>query len=193
MKKLINISKWLQMLVLLTFFLPFFPPGCEQSKKAEEAPVALCVDSTNGSGQSISQDKITVKSKKSSSMGNADNNEAISERLSKKSVVLKFLLRPNDNYTGIGYTLDVFESFFGFGISMALILLLIGLIIKIKDYNLIFQFINFGAFILLFFSRPAMFTDSKLWGFWVCLALVSCTLIYDTVVLMLSWKKRLEN
>jgi hypothetical protein len=136
-------------------------------------------------------DTLNVKTHNSSKLKNeVIDEEDLSERLSNKSSILKFLLRPNDNYTGIGYTLDVFQKLFGFGVAISFILLIIGLIIKIKDYNNIFHFINSVALIILFLTKPALYTDSKLWGFWVCLTLGFVLLAYDTVVLILIKKNR---
>jgi len=178
MKNMIRFSKMLQILVLLAFFLPFFPKGCEP-EKAEDASTVQ-----------IDQSDKTKESKYS---GFEDNKTSLTERLSNKSGLFKFLLRPNENYTGVGYTLEVFESFFGFGATMALVLFILGIIIKIKDYNSIFHFINVIAWIMLAMTQPALFTSTKLWGYWVCLTLGLVLVVYDTAVLMKYKKEHPEK
>ncbi|MDD4968273.1 MAG: hypothetical protein PHT07_02470 [Paludibacter sp.] len=169
MKNMIRVSKMLQILVLLAFFLPFFPKGSEP-KKAEYASTVQ-IDQSD-------------KTKESKSSDYDENKITLSEKLCNKSKLFKILLRPNENYTGVGYSMDVFESFFGFGATMALVLFILGIIIKIKDYNSIFHFINIVAWIMLALTQPALFTSTKLWGYWVCLALGLLLVVYDTVVQM---------
>jgi hypothetical protein len=59
MKTRIRYSKLLQIGLLLTFFLPFFPQGCEQ-KQAVEAPM---IDSTDVAADTVRQDSMELTAK----------------------------------------------------------------------------------------------------------------------------------
>ncbi len=206
MKKKIRFSIILQIGLLLTFFLPFFPQGC--MKVADEGPAVdttavdttavvvdtLCTDSLLKDSTDLVQEPEKVDSSKASTIDNSNQNtnkprnkeKELSESLSDKSIILKNLLRPNNNYTGIAVIIDLFSIFqFGFGLGLAFILWIISLIIKLKDFNNIFIFINIIGTILLSFSHSLQIlsSDKKLWGFWVCLIWSILMIIYDFYIL----------
>ncbi|MEI8273540.1 MAG: hypothetical protein WCG08_13040 [Paludibacter sp.] len=183
MKNLKLLSTIFQVLVLLCFFLPFFPQGCEK-KKADTPPASEQIGS-----KLIQSDKKTEVEKTTKSPYDS-NRKALSEKLSNKSKLFKFLLRPDNDYTGIGYSLDMLESLFGFGVAFSLILWIIGLVVKLKDNNSILHVINISGLVLFFFTEPAMFTDTKLWGYWVCLSVATCMVLYDLVLVFVQ-KRRL--
>ncbi len=197
MKTEIKLSKLLQIGLLLTFFLPFFPSGCE-SKKAEEvtnqdtafvAADTLRQDSIKQTDQTLDSDTITTTentNQKSDTTKTATEDSNLSTKISKKSTVLKLLLRPNNNYTGIASLIDCFSLLgFGYGLGMAFILWIIALIVKLKDFNNIFILLNVVGLILMFYSHSIsnIFNDERLWGFWLCICWSVIMTIYDCIIL----------
>ncbi|HEY6915931.1 MAG TPA: hypothetical protein VI413_14735 [Paludibacter sp.] len=204
MKNSVKYSKILQIGLLLTFFLPFFPHGCEP-KKAEEMSMS---DSTQVIIDSASQErsKLILANKQSDSIKttaienvsdtkdqspNIDSDKELTTKISQKSSILKLLLRPNDNYTGIASLIDFFSLVeFGYGLAIAFILWLISLITKLKDFNSIFLLINIIGLAFLSVSHSLnVFNDRRLWGFWVCLIWAVAMIIYDSIILF----KRKKN
>lgn len=203
MKTKIKYSKILQIGLLLTFLLPFFPKGCEQQK--EEEPTIQ--DSTIVTNDSLRNDsiKLTQLNEQSDTLNTAiventakDNNQELkndkelSMKISQKSPILRMILRPNDNYSGIGSLIDSFSLLqFGYSLGIAFILWIIALIIKLKDYNNIFVFINSIGLIFMTISHSAnIFNGNRLWGFWVCIVWCTIMIIYDCIVLLKIRKER---
>jgi len=206
MKTVIRYSKLLQIGLLLTFFLPFFPQGCEP-KKAEEAPN---VDSTIVAVNTVRQDSSDLEHRnkqadtlKTASFENTVHNKDKSEvttddselstRFSKKSKVLKFLLRPNNNYTGIASLIDCFSLLeVGYGLGIAFILWLIALIVKLKDYNNIFILLNIVGLVFMYgtHSMYNIMSEKRLWGFWVCIFWCAAMILYDSIILLKIRKER---
>jgi hypothetical protein len=197
-KTRINISKLMQIGLLLTLFLPFFPKGCEQ-KNAQAAPKPnssiVTVDTLekvsseliNKNGQS---DTLKTAKFKNGTINKAqvlNEDDEWSATLSSKSKILKMLLRPNDDYTGVANIIDSFSLLkLGSGLVFAFILWIIALIVKIKDYNNIFNLINIIGLLLLFGSHSIYnaMSDIRLWGFWVCFIWGAAMIIYDTIILL---------
>jgi hypothetical protein len=205
METRLKLSKLLQIGLLLTFFLPFFPRGCEP-KKADEAPV---VDSTVVAVDTMKQDssKLTKENEKSDTLKTAtfgnttqkpekaeviNEDKELSAQIAKKSTILKLLLRPNENYTGIASLIDYFSFLeLGYGLGIAFILWIIGLIIKLKDFNNTFLLINIIGLVFLSVSHSLnVFNDTRLWGFWVCLIWSATMIIYDCIILLKIKKER---
>ena len=208
MKTSIKYSKILQIGLLLTFFLPFFPQGCKP-KRAEEAP---STDTTFVSVDTLKQENIAlIQQNKQSDTTKAaifenstqitnkteveEEGNELSTKISNKSPILKLLLRPNDNYTGIGSLIDFFIYLeFGYGLGIAFILWLIALIVKLKDFNNIFVVINIIGLMFLSVSHSLnIFNDKRLWGFWVCLIWSAIMIIYDSIILLKIRKERKTN
>lgn len=206
MKTRIKLSRLLQIGLLLTFLLPFFPQGCDP-KQAENVPTP---DSTFVVVDSLRQDssELTMQIEKSDTLKTAvsenttqntdktgeknEDNELLT-KISKKSTFLKFLLRPNNNYTGIASLIDFFSILeFGYGLGIAFILWLIALIIKFKDYNNIFILLNFVGLVSLFWTHSMynVMSEKRLWGFWVCLIWGAIMIIYDCIILLKIRKER---
>jgi hypothetical protein len=210
MRNQIRISKYLQVLVLLTFLLPFFPKGCEQ-KKSDEAmvmkqikevkPVVTVSETENGAAvnggllqpnKTFPSDSISIDSLMTLSEEATPKSEkqlTMTEKLSAKSPLLKLILLPSTNYSGLGYVMDMLESSIGyanqFGVVIGFMFLLLGLIIKLKDFNNLFMFFNALAIPMVFVTKPMLFAGStRLWGFWVCLGLMVIMLAYDLYVLV---------
>jgi hypothetical protein len=205
MKTKIKISKLLQIGLLLTFFLPFFPQGCKP-KQAEEAPKS---DSTFIAVDTLRQDSsnLTKKDEKSDTLKTTtfenstqktektqvtNEDKELSVKISKKSTILKLLLRPNDNYTGIATLIDFFSFLeIGYGLGIAFILWIIALIIKLKDFNNTFVLINIIGLVFLSVSHSLnILNDTRLWGFWVCLIWSTTMIIYDCIILLKIRKER---
>ena len=205
METRLKLSKLLQIGLLLTFFLPFFPRGCEP-KQVENAPA---VDSTVVAVDTLRQDscKLTKENEKSDTLktavfGNTTQktekketkieDKELSARIAKKSTILTLLLRPNENYTGIASLIDYFSFLeLGYGLGIAFILWIIGLIIKLKDFNNIFLLINTLGLVFLSVSHSLnVFNDTRLWGFWVCLIWSATMTIYDCIILLKIRKER---
>jgi len=201
----IKLSKLFQIGLLLTFFLPFFPQGCKP-KQAEEAPKP---DSTFISADTLRQESIALTQQNEQSDTTktaifenstqntnktevADEGNGLSTKISKKSKILKLLLRPNGNYTGISSLIDFFSALeIGYGLGIAFILWIIALIIKLKDFNNIFILINIIGLIFLSVSHSLnVFNDTRLWGFWVCLIWSTTMIIYDFIILLKIRRER---
>ncbi len=199
MKTVIKISKLLQIGLLLTFILPFFPSGCE-SKQAEEASVqdtaivandSLLTDSVKQAARELDADTVvatttenTTQESDTTKKESADSN--LSTKIAKKSTILKLLLRPNNNYTGIAALIDCFSFLqFGYGLGMAFILWVIALVVKLKDFNNIFILMNIIGLILMFYSYSIsnILNDERLWGFWVCIFWSAIMNVFDCILL----------
>lgn len=185
-----KISKILQVLLLLSFFLPFFSQGCTP----KEAEKASANDSTLVAQDNSKTETIAVANTDSNQQNVDNTKNGLTESLSKKSTLLKYVLRRNDNFSGIGYITEVFIVLFvQCGAAVAFILWIIGLIVKLKDYNNIFHLINIAAVISFIFTNPMILTNLfgfKLWGYWVCLGLAVIMVIYDLVILKINAKKQ---
>src|ERR1035437_7524215 len=127
-----RISKILQVLLLLSFLLPFFSQGCTP-KEAEKASTN---DSTIVVHDNFNTETTAIVNTDCNQQKVDSTKNGLTDRLSKNSTLLKVVLRPNKNYTGIGYITEVFLLFFvQCGVALAFILWIIGLIVKLKDYN----------------------------------------------------------
>lgn len=209
MKTRIKYSRILQIGLLLTFFLPFFPQGCEP-KKVEEPPTP---DSTVITADSLKQDSSQLAKQKEKSdtlktvvfentTQNTDKTKTTNEdnelstKISQKTTFLRFLLRPNNDYTGIASIIDCFSILeFGYGLGIAFILWLIALIVKIKDYNNIFILLNIVGLLFMFWTHSMynIMSEKRLWGFWVCLIWSVIMIIYDAIILLEIEKEQKKN
>ena len=198
-KTRIKYSKLMQIGLLLTLFLPFFPKGCEQ-KNAEDKPTTnssiVTVDTLKQESNELKKKTVqsdTLKNAELKSAGiNKDQTQAsdeedeLSAKLSKKSTVLKLLLRPNDDYTGVANIMDGFSLLeLGYGLTFAFVLWMIALIVKLKDYNNIFNLINIIGLLFLYESHSMYnaMSDIRLWGYWVCFSWCALMIVYDTILL----------
>ena len=206
MKTIIKYSKLFQIGLLLTFFLPFFPQGCEP-KNAEVAPkvdsTIVVVDTLRHDSSDLTQGNKQADTIKTAAFENTAHNNDKSEvtnddselsiRFSKKSTILKFLLRPNNNYTGIASLIDCFSLLeTGYGLGMAFMLWLIALIVKFKDYNNIFVLLNIVGLIIMF-GTHSIVSEQRLWGFWVCVIWSVAMIVYDLIILLKIRKERVRT
>lgn len=189
-----KVSKYLQIGLLLTFFLPFFPSGCNEgqtesvsdSMKALEVPAPEHVYTSAQIDTLIKFDSYadSLNKGKTDSINpeKSDKEETVSDKIIRHVSFLKILLKPNDKYSGIGYIIDVFWSLVtSFGIVLSLALWIIGLRLKIKG-NKDFQILNIIGLILLYTTDPVMLSwlnDSKLWGYWFCFWWAVIMIVFD--------------
>lgn len=206
MKTRIKFSKLLQIGLLLTFLLPFFPQGCKP-KQAEEAPTPdstfVAVDTLRQDNSALTQANQQLDTIKTAALENSTQNtdktevtnedKELSTRFSKKSILLKSLLRPNDNYTGIATLIDCYSLLeIGYGLGIAFILWLIALIVKFKDYNNIFILMNIAGLVFMFgtHSMYNILDETRLWGFWVSIIWCATMIIYDFIIQLKIRKER---
>ncbi|HEY5509359.1 MAG TPA: hypothetical protein VIK29_11845 [Paludibacter sp.] len=210
MKNPIRISKYLQVMVLLSFLLPFFPKGCEQ-KKSEDAmtmeqmnEVKPTVTDSTTEKKEVATHEGLLQPNKSFPSDSISNDSlmalcettkqesahlTLTEKLSAKSPLLELILLPSTNYSGLGYVMDMLESSYvyanQFGVVIGFLFLLLGLIIKLKDFNNLFMYFNALAVYMVFITKPMLFAGStRLWGFWVCMVLMIIMVAYDLYVLV---------
>ena len=131
-------------MVILCFFLPFFPQGCDSKQKKEDSDKAR-KDSINFFDSIANTDNVNVDKKimdsilksdsasankaankmtidtinNNSSQAKKENksgndNSGPTDKLIKKFNFLKIFIRPGDNYSGIGYLIDASQVFVGY-------------------------------------------------------------------------------
>lgn len=194
MKNLPTISKALQIVVLVSFFLPFFPKGCE-SKQAENTPAKAttivepdntAIDTTTALVDTCNIDTAVQTVPQNASKNTVEHDDgSLSSAISKNVPALKPVLRPSDNFSGLGMALDIFQYFQILGVAFALLLFVVGLIIKLRDFNSAFHITNILALFFLTFAQSSnVFYPAKLWGYWVCLCLSVGLVIYDTFLIL---------
>jgi len=199
-----KISRYLQIILLLTFFLPFFPSGCIESSyedsvdslEVTEAPVSQidssCTDSSYITDTSLSInpgiDTLTVDSLKDKSRSHDTSSnsakETISDNLIKRVSFLKYFLKFDYKYSGIGYIIDtILLMVIGFGIIISFVLWLIGLFLKNKG-NKWFHVLNIAGLLLFYITNPIVvgFYNQKLWGYWVCFWWAVAMIILDLYI-----------
>lgn len=197
MEKRLKLSKLLQVGLLLTFLLPFFPPSCEYKQAVEVSSAdskVIAVDTLRKESSKQTNENNQTDTLKSATAVNTTpkdkNKETIADdgssaRLAQKSPILKLILRPNGNYSGMGCLIESCSMVaFGYGLGIAFILWIIGLIIKLKDFNNIFLLINTLGLVFLSVSHSLyLFSDKRLWGYWVCIVWSAVMIIYDCYIL----------
>ena len=184
-----RISNSLQIVLLLTFLLPFFQDGC---KTAETEPETEMADSLSNQGSLADQqieliDSINLQSQIDST--SIENNNQTKPNVKQK--INNLLFGRSGNYTGFGIVKEYFECyiFYGYGVFLSFILWIISLIIKYKDFNNIFHLRNILGFVSLIFTGAL---GGRLWGLWVCLSWALVMIIYDTVLLLKKKKSHIE-
>lgn len=227
---MIKLSRYLQILLLLAFLLPFFPKGCLQPSQ-DDLNAKIDADSTRVSDSTAFIDSLKLINPKINidSAYNAhiaypikiDSNKKIepiavdsvsktistvekqekndksdfATELSEKSRILKLLLRPNDNYTGLAHVLNTFFYIFNYaGITIAFIVWIIALILKLKEKKSFHLFNITGLISFYFTSFVYTFTyiDIKLWGYWLTFALGLLIIILDSIIFLVNKNKTIK-
>lgn len=181
MKLILIFSKYLQIGLLFTFFLPFFPSGCKGNAEPvddlsapiiEEPYIAQDTSSIDTSLSSVLVPSAEVDTSiiKNQITNSSNEEETISDILIKKNSFLKVLLKPGNKYSGIGYIIDFSVFIIYFGIFISFFLWIFGLVLKVKQKKS-FHLLNIIGLIFLYITNPYFlgYLDyEKLWGYWVC-------------------------
>jgi hypothetical protein len=213
---MINYSRFLHVLVLCTFFLPFFYTGCggpsaEEKVKQESQRLADSIAKATREMDSLmilDSDTVEIETPlvdtnhiDTSAIGNsfngndADNSnnkeEYLSATLTKKYPFLKIFLNPEPNvFTGIGMSINALPYVFQFGAFLSLLFLLISLTGKFLEKSPI-RINLFLEIIAAFFLYHAFilfdFSSEKLWGYWVGLSSILILILFDFYI---WWRQR---
>jgi hypothetical protein len=207
MKKLLKLSRIIHIVLLLSFFLPFYPIGCD-NKSAEIAKAmqdSLMKDSIMRDSiikiETIAAEYAKLKADsiaKTDSIAKVANNGQLNSlktittragdnEIERKSFVgkcLKFILLPNDNFSGFGYIIFAFGDYLKtYGVITAFLFLIIGLILKSqKNKSLYWLVCTLIIFSILGFLCNIYYLKGEkeiLWGYKTCLILMIIQLILD--------------
>lgn len=206
---MIKYSRFIHVLVLCTFFLPFFYTGCggpsaEEKLKAEDQRKADSIAGTSdilisdtfyndSSNESITEldttnDTTPFIAKQDTSKN--DKEKSISQQIVEAYPIFKIFLNPKPNiYRGIGTTINVFPYFFLFGTFLSLLFLLVSFLVKFLEKNaqktiLVLEVI---AFIFLYNASSYDYWGEKLWGYWVSFTAIILLILFD---FYMWWKNR---
>ncbi len=221
MRKHLRISKGLNWLTLLCFFLPFFYTGCGESAEEKAAAEKAKADSiaavesihkqasitdtikpdqnsisssTNDTTPVITENDVTTDNTLSIP-GISNDPKSTTQKIIERFPFLKPLLTPKENtVTGIATVLDVTPYILGCLIFICFLFLILTLIIKYIDKNAIrtIGLLEALAFVCLIFSDYPLLSE-KLWGYWVGLFFLLVLMIYDFYLIFLSKRPVSEN
>jgi hypothetical protein len=198
------ISRLLHILVFVSFLTPFFFVGCDE---VEEAPTTTDSVMTRQAlaPDSIVQDTIPRDTLKSDTAKSAliyqspspekedGAVESIAYKITKKYHFTKpFLVPDKDTYSGLAIVVDTSANVPFFAIFNAVLFLVISLVMKYMNAQSpkMTFFHLLLAFIFLSMARPISFDCKVLWGYWICLALLGLTAMFDFWVLISIRKRR---
>ncbi len=213
---MIKYSRLLHVLVLCTFFLPFFYTGCggpsaEEKAKLEAQHQADSITKITykiDSLATINPDTFEIQTpltetnnidtaaiennlKENNADNSNDKEENLSTTLTKKYPILKIFLNPEPNiYTGIGMSINVLPFVFQFGTFLSLLFLIISLVVKYLEKSVL-KTILFLEMIAAFFLYNSFIlfdlSGEKLCGYWVGLASIFILILFDFYV---WWQQR---
>ncbi len=205
MKNHSRISRLLHILVFVSFLTPFFFVACEH---VEEAPTTLdsvhtevvTASDTIIRDTTVSHDTLRADTPKSLFIDQAVSEknedgakESMAYQISKEYRFTKpFLVPYKHSYSGLAIFIDSCINVPFFAIFNAMLFLIISLVMKFmkaQTPKMIF-FHLLLAFIFLSLARPISFDCKILWGYWVCLALLGVTAMFDFWVLISKSKRR---
>jgi hypothetical protein len=201
MKMLLKLSRIIHIILLLSFFLPFFPIGCD-NKSAEIAMAlqdSLMEDSTMRDSiikiETVGAECAKLKADSIAKIVNNGQLDSLKTNTTKegdndiesKSFVgkcLNFILFPNGNFSGFGYIIFAFGDYMKtYGVITAFLFLIIGLILKSQKnktlYWLVCTLIIFSIFGFLCNIYYLNGEKEILWGYKTCLILLIIQLILD--------------
>lgn len=215
---MIKYSRFLHVLVLCTFFLPFFYTGCggpsaEEKAKQEAQHQAdsianatreidslksldsdtIEIETPLGNTNNIDTSAIENNDKENDAANSNKKEEYLSTTLTKKYPFLKIFLNPEPNvYTGIGMSINTLPYVFQFGTFLSLLFLLISLAGKFLEKSPV-RINLFLEIIAAFFLYNAFilfdFSGEKLWGYWVGLTSIFMLILFDFYI---WWQQRKE-
>ncbi len=212
---MIKYSRFLHVLVLCTFFLPFFQSGCggpsaeEKAKQEAQRQADSIANATREMDSLMSFEPDTFQA----NIGNSEysatvsepidtiakNNEAFNylnddENLSltiiKKFPILKPLLNPEQNvYTGLGTAINLFPLMFLFAAFLSMLFLLVGFVVKFLEKSALktMLFLEIIAALFLYNAAPFNVWGEKLWGYWVGLSSSLILILFDFYI---WWQQR---
>lgn len=212
---MIKYSRFLHVLVLFTFFLPFFYSGCGGSGAEEKAKqeakhqadsiaevtremdslVSLYPDtfqaniSYNTDSTTVS-DSIDTIAKDNQVFNYLNDDENLSLTIIKKFPILKPLLNPEQNvYTGLGTVINLFPLMFLFGAFLSMLFLLSGFVVKFLEKTALktILFLEVIAALFLYNAAPLDVWGEKLWGYWVGLTSILILILFDFYI---WWQQR---
>jgi hypothetical protein len=199
MKNLIRTSNILQVILFLSFFLPFFK-SCDtdvsKQKEMEEELLKSKIDST----QLMDSTNIVIDSTQNNVLINNPSaieklripdqkaSSNLTDSLCKNNRTIATLLRPNNDYSGMGYILDYFKFYFlQFGILSTFILLLLSLIIRLVSFRkfiLPCLILNTSGLIFLILTNPftTLFEEVILWGYITSIVIFAFSIVLDIIL-----------
>lgn len=231
MNKLKNTSKLLHVLIILSFFLPFYPKGCDDGVAAKEQArldslkkdsiirdslriiqklteqevqkridSIIKADSLRNKVQQEIHDSIAAVAPKNSKADTIETSRdtirkstpkeniefyQYASKLAEKSSFFRLIFKPDGNYSGMGYVVDVLLPFILYGGPViSFILLLIGLFLKFRKKKAFF-WLTFGFSIIslgCLYVSVGSFFFGRLWGFWVCFILIGIQALLDLMI-----------
>jgi hypothetical protein len=211
---MIKYSRFLHVLVLCTFSLPFFQSGCgspsaeEKAKQEAQHQADSIAKATREMDSLMSIEPDTIETPlvdtnhiDTSAIGNspnqndADNSnnkeEYLSGILTKKYPFLKIFLNPEPNvYTGIGMSMNALPYVFQFGTFLSVLFLLISLAGKFLDKSAFKTILFLEVIAALFLYHAYILFDisgEKLWGYWVALTSILLLILFDFYI---WWQQR---
>lgn len=221
--------KLLQIILILTFFLPFFPQGCENKEQQQEQEYldslrvadsinlvisrksvdSRDIDSTfqnvnekkmDTNGLVSSQPKLSnsdaIPTARESNSKSDESNDSYSQEFSKGNKILKLLLRPGKNVTGIAYVIDTFLDVINyFGITIAFLLWIVALLLRLTNNSGSITFNIVGLILFYFTGFYSTFTNTstELWGYWVTFSFAALIIVLETVKLIRNKKIKFER
>lgn len=205
---MIKYSLFLHVLVLCTFFLPFFQSGCggpsaeEKAKQEAQNQVDSIAEATREMDSLVSIYSDTIKieipivdtnnndttafenNDKENDAANSNKKEDyLSSTLTKKYPFLKIILNPEPNvYTGIGMSINALPYVFQFGTFLSVLFLLISLAGKFLDKSAFKTILFLEVIAALFLYNAYILFDlsgEKLWGYWVGFTSIIMLILFD--------------
>ncbi len=205
---MIKYSRFIHVLILCTFFLPFFHSGCgspsaEEKLKMEaqhqadsiaeatremDSLVSLYPD-TFQANISYSADSTAVSepvdtnAKENQVFNYLNDDENLSLTIIKKFPILKPLLNPEQNvYTGLGTAINLFPLMFLFGAFLSMLFLLVGFLVKFLEKSALktILFLEIIAALFLYNAAPFDVWGEKLLGYWVSFTAIILLILYDS-------------
>lgn len=200
MKNPLLVSRLLQFSIVLSFLLPFFFVGCENSlEESRSMTDSMTVDTVSTelsdtlSKQNTSLDSLSNNSTQTATNDTLDKDDFSKELIAEHEWLRPILIPSSEVYTGMGLIINLLKRSIFFNIFFAFLLITIGLVLKFLETSAIRTQIlhNVLAIVFLFIYIPNLFSGKRLWGFWLCLLLIFLTLALDIYRLILNRSKKL--
>lgn len=183
-----RISIVLQVLVVFSCLLPFYPTSCNQKPAKDKLADSIAVLDTFAvkSNQDTILKSLDTASLFSDNMQRDTVKEIkLTDELAEKSKIYKMILRPNNNYSMLGFIIDNLDSLFYGLAAFVLIQLILVIIFKAFGLSLLPVIINISCLLILLFYNPMFLLGKKLWGSYVMMSLLLITIILDIYI----WRK----